>query len=283
MARLTKLKTIATTGESPRWHDNRLWFSDWGAGQIVALDAKGKTEPILKAPSFPFCFDWLPDGRMLIVSGGDGRLLRREPDGKLVTHADLSALSDFAWKDIVVDGKGNAYVGNIGFDFEEDDGGPGSIALVKPDGKARVVAKNLAFPHGIALTPDGSTLIVAEAYGGRLSAFQVGPSGALTKRRVWADLRYGTPHGICVDEEGAVWYADVPNEQCVRVAEGGETLDIIDVDRGCFACTLGGRDGKTLFLVTGEWSAAMGIDVDEEDHAGRVVKTRAPARRAGRP
>ena len=269
-------------GESPRWHHDRLWFSDWGTQEIVAVDLQGNSEVIVHAETnAPFCIDWLPDGRLLVVSGPEARLRRREPDGLLVDHADLSNLSEHPWNDIVVDGRGNAYVGNIGFDFPAGEFAPGALALITPDGEARQVADCLAFPNGIVLTPDGSTLIVAESYGSRLTAFDVAVDGDLSNRRVWADLGDGVPDGICLDAEGAIWYADVPNERCVRVREGGEVLQTIEPDRGCFACMLGGPDGKTLFMVAREWRGME--SATEEERTGQILTAPAPAARAGRP
>jgi sugar lactone lactonase YvrE len=152
-----------------------------------------------------------------------------------------------------VDGRGNTYVGNIGFDFPEAEFAPGTLALVTPDSSARQVADDLAFPNGIVVRPDNSTLIVAESYANRLTAFDIAADGSLSNRRVWADLDNGVPDGICLDAEGAVWYGDVPNKRCVRVREGGEVLQTIDLDRGCFARMLGGPDRRTLFLVVREW------------------------------
>jgi sugar lactone lactonase YvrE len=268
-------------GESPRWHEGRLWFSDWGTQEVVAVDPEGNSEVVVSVPSSPFCIDWLPDGRLLVVSGPEARLLRREPDGSLVDHADLGGLSGHPWNDIVVDGRGNAYVGNIGFDFPAGEFAPGSLALVTPDGEARQVADSLAFPNGVAVTPDNSTLIVAESYGGRLTAFDIGVGGGLSNRRVWADLDGGVPDGICLDAEGAVWYADVPNERCVRVREGGEVLQTVELDRGCFACMLGGPDGKTLFMVAREWRGMESAAVEEK--TGKILTAPAPAAGAGRP
>src|ERR687895_2417911 len=141
-------------GESPRWHDEGLWFSDWGAQEIIAVDLEGKGDVIVRMPSFPFCIDWLPDGRLLIVSARDRALLRPEPDGTIVTHADLSGLSSKPWNDIVVDGRGNAYVGNIGFDMGAEDFRPGILARIGPDGSVQQVADDVAFPNGVAVTPD---------------------------------------------------------------------------------------------------------------------------------
>jgi sugar lactone lactonase YvrE len=267
--------------ESPRWHDGRLWLADWGGQELVAVDLQGESEVIAQVPSFPFCIDWLPDGRLLIVSGSDGLLLRREPDGSLVTHADLASLANHPWNEIVVDGRGNAYVNNIGFDFPGGEFATGIVVLITPDGSVRQAADDIAFPNGMVVTPDNGTLILAESYGARLTAFDIGADGSLSNRRMWAHLDGGAPDGICLDSEGAVWYGDVPNRRCVRVREGGEVLQTIELDRGCFACTLGGADGKSLFLIANEWgrpeSMAAGAAM------GQVLTTEAPARGAGWP
>jgi sugar lactone lactonase YvrE len=278
---LQTLMTDIMFGESPRWYGDRLWFADWGAQELIAVDLEGKSEVIVRIPSFPFCIDWLPDGRLLIVSARDRLLLRREPDGSLVTHTDLSNLSDHPWNDIVVDGRGNAYIGNIGFDFPGGEFAPGILALVTPDGSARQVADDVAFPNGLVVTPDNSTLILAESYGNRLTAFDIAADGSLSNQRVWADLDGGVPDGICLDAEGAVWYGDVPNKRCVRVREGGEVLQTIDLDRGCFACMLGGVDRRTLFLVAREWGGME--STAEEARTGQVLTAPAPAPGAGWP
>jgi sugar lactone lactonase YvrE len=256
MSELQTLMTGIAFGESPRWHDGRLWFSDWVAQEIIAVDLEGNSEVIVRVPfpSIPMCIDFLPDGRLLIVSSHERRLLRREADGTLVTHADLSGLSGVGYNEIVVDGRGNIYINGGGFNLMAGEKfAPGIVALLTPDGSARQVADGIAFPNGMLVTPDGSTLIVAESYGKRLTAFDIAADGGLSNRRVWADLGGGVPDGICLDAEGAVWYADVPNKRCVRVREGGEVLDTIDLDRGGFSCALGGRDMKTLFVVATEW------------------------------
>jgi sugar lactone lactonase YvrE len=266
--------------ESPRWHDDRLVVSDWGAHEVVAVDLEGNRVVVARVPSFPMCVDRLPDGRLLIVSSDERKLLRREPDGSLAAHADLSGLGAHPWNEIVVDGRGNAYLNNIGFDFPEGEFAPGIVALVTPDGSVRQVADGLAFPNGMAVTPDNSTLIVAESYGNRLSAFDIAPDGGLSNRRAWAELPGGYPDGICLDAEDAVWYGDVPNKRCVRVREGGEVLGTIELDRGCFACALGGADGRTLFLVANEWG---GPATESGPRAGQVLTARAPAAGAGWP
>ena len=235
-------------GEQPRWHADRLWFSDWGPPEVIAVDLEGKSEVILRAPSFPCCVDWLPDGRLLVVSAHDGLLLRREDDGSLETYADLNKLSDpAAGNELVVDGRGNAYINGGGFNLMAGEPfAPGIVALVTPDGVARQVADGLAFPNGMLVTPDNSTLIVAESYAKRLTAFDIEADGSLSNRHVWADLEDGVPDGICFDAENAVWYGDVPNKRCVRVRKGGEVLQTIELDRGCFACALGGVDANSI-------------------------------------
>jgi sugar lactone lactonase YvrE len=264
-------------GESPRWHEGRLWFSDWVAHEVIALDPSGGHEVMAEVDAFPFSIDWLPDGPMLITAGQ--RLLRLEAHGSLVTHIDLSDLSDHGWNEIVVDGRGNAYVNSVGFDLMGgEDPKPGIVAVVTPDGSARQVAGGLAFPNGMVVTPDDSTLIVAESYEGRLTAFEVGEGGELSNRRVWADLGEGGD-GICMDADGAIWSPKF--QRCVRVREGGEVLDEIELDRFCFACMLGGDDGRTLFLNVAEWNGPEGIF--NEPRTGRVLAVEAQAPHAGRP
>jgi sugar lactone lactonase YvrE len=265
-------------GESPRWHDGRLWFSDWGAHQVIALDAGGSHEVVVTVQSFPMCIDFLPDGRLLVVDSARRRLLRREPDGSLVQHCDLSGISDKPWNDIVADDQGNAYVNSIGFDFPGGQFAPGLVALVTPDGSVRRAAGDLAFPNGMAISPDGATLVVAESYADRLSAFDIGSDGALGTRRTWADTPGDHPDGICFDDEGAVWYADVANQHCVRVREGGEVLATVDLDRGAFACALSRGEHPRLFVV----GQVYGGPVSPQP-TGQVVAFPAPAPGAGWP
>jgi sugar lactone lactonase YvrE len=272
------LLTGVVFGESPRWHEGRLWFSDWGAGEVVAVDLEGEREVIARMPTFPFSLDWLPDGRLLIVSSG---LQRMESDGSLVSHADLGQLAT-AWNELVVDSRGNAYVNQAGFDLMAGaEPTTGTIALVTPDGSARQVADGLWFPNGMAITADDSTLIVAESYRSRLTAFDIDRDGGLSNRRVWADLGKDVPDGICIDAEGAVWYADVPNRHCVRVAQGGEKLQTVALDRGCFSCALGGAKGRTLFIVATEWN---GPDkMFQGERTGQVVAIDVAVPHAGHP
>jgi sugar lactone lactonase YvrE len=253
-AEVQTLLTGLGFGESPRWHDGRLWFANWGMQEVVTVDPDGNSEIIVRVPTaIPFSIDWLTDGRLLVVSGRERLLLRRESDGSLVTHADLSPFSDYACNEIVVDGRGNIYVNGGGFDPPGQSVASGIIALVTRDGSARQVAESISFPNGMAVTADNSTLIIAESHGKRLTAFDIAADGSLSNRRVWADLGEGVPDGICVDAENAVWYGDVPNKQCVRVREGGEVLQTIGLDRGCFACMLGGPENRTLFMMAAEW------------------------------
>ena len=268
--------------ESPRWHDGRLWLADWGTSEVLAVDAAGAVERVLGGlGGLPLSIDWLPDGRLLVLAGGSRRLLRREPDGSLVTHADLGGLSPHAWNELVVDAAGNAWVNTIGFDFPGGEPAPGSIAVVTPDGTARQAAGDVAFPNGMAITPDGGTLVVAESYAARLTAFDIDPAGGLSNRRTWAPLEGGYPDGICLDAEGAAWYADVPNRRCVRVREGGEVLRVVGLDRGGFACMLGGANGRTLFVLANAWGGPGSTGGDAR--TGRVLAIEAPAPRAGRP
>lgn len=281
MPELHTLLTGLAMGESPRWHEGRLWCCDWGAQEIVAVDGAGKSEVIVHVSSVPFCIDWLPDGRLLVVSGGEARLLRMEPDGSLVTHADLSGLSRKPWNEIVVDGRGNIYLNSIGFDFPGGEFVPGIVALVTPDGGVRQVADGVAFPNGMAVTPDNATLILAESYANCLTAFDIAADGSLSNRRVWASLGDDHPDGICLDAAGAVWYADVAHQHCARVREGGEILQTIALDRGCFSCMLGGADNKTLFIVANAWGGPESMA--GEARMGQIVTVEAPAPHAGWP
>jgi sugar lactone lactonase YvrE len=274
------LMTGIAFGESPRWHDGRLWFSDWVAQEVVAVDLDGRSEVITRVEALPFSIDWLPDGHMLITSGRS--LLRMETHGSLVTHADLSGLTEHGWNEIVVDGRSNTYVNGVEFDLMGgEDFAPGIVALLTPDRSARQVAGGVAFPNGMAVTPDNSTLIVAESYGKKLSAFDIAADGSLSNRRVWADLGDGVPDGICLDADGAVWYGDVPNKRCVRVREGGEVLQTVDLDRGCFACMLGGPEGRTLFMMAQVWSGTGGME--DGPRSGQVLTLEAPAPGVGWP
>lgn len=251
--------------EGPRWHDGRLWLSDFYTHQVIAVDMDGQVEKIAEVPGQPSGLGWLPDGRLLIVSMRDRKLLRREADGRVVVHADLSGVADGHTNDMAVDRHGNAYVGNFGFDLMG--GAPvdtARLARVAPDGSVSSVADGLYFPNGAMVTPDGKTLIVVETFGNRISAFDMLPGGGLGPRQDWAvfgpvpegrDLASVIPQakvapdGATLDAEGAVWLADAVGHRVLRVAQGGKVLDEISTGAmGVFACTLGGPDGRTLFL-----------------------------------
>jgi sugar lactone lactonase YvrE len=280
------LLTGLVIGESPRWHEDRLWFANWGTEEIVAVDLEGNAEVVGKgAPGLGWSIDWLRDGRMLVTGQG---LMRRELDGSMVGHADLSDLGVNDFNEIVVDGRGNIYI-NGGCDFEPGEGNaPGIIALVTPDGSVRRVADAIAFPNGMAVTPDNSTLIIAESFAGRLTAFDIADDGGLSNRRVWAD---GVgPDGICMDAEGAIWtgVGQMGDNLVGRVREGGEVLDRVQLDMPCFACMLGGEDGKTLFMLAADWrisdSPADNIArLTGGPRTGRLLTAPAPAPGAGWP
>jgi sugar lactone lactonase YvrE len=278
------LMTGLGIGESPRWHNGRLWFSNWGKQEIVAIDPAGKSEVVVRLPfqSFPFSIDWLPDGRLLIVSTSSQPLLVQEADGSLASYADLGSLDIKGWNELVVDGRGNAYInGGNSNPMAGEEYTPGFIALVTPDGKTRRVADSIAFPNGMAVTPDNSTLIIAESYAKQLTAFDIEADGSLTHRRAWAKLgEKDNPDGICIDVEGAVWYASVPGKHCVRLREGGRVLQTVDLEFGCFACALGDADHQELFIMAAEWGGMQGAA--RSLPVGRVVAVPAPAPGAGK-
>jgi sugar lactone lactonase YvrE len=286
MVEATTLLTGLVIGESPRWHDGRLWFANWGAGEIVAVDLEGNAEVVAPGPpGLGWSIDWLPDGRLLVTGEG---LMRIEPDGSMVPHADLGGLGVDGFNEIVVDGRGNVYV-NGGAEFHPGEGeAPGIVALVTPDGSVRQVADGIAFPNGMAVTPDNSTLIVAESFAQRLTAFDIADDGSLSNRRVWAD---GVgPDGICIDAEGAVWtgVGGFTDNLVGRVRDGGEVLDQVRVGMPCFACMLGGDDRKTLFMLAADWRMTEGFEeniarLTEGPRTGQVLSAPAPAPRAGWP
>ncbi|HZZ87748.1 MAG TPA: SMP-30/gluconolactonase/LRE family protein [Caulobacteraceae bacterium] len=252
--------------ESPRWRDGRLWFADWTAGEILTLGEDRRVEVVARAAAPPLSFDFAADGRMLIVASAAGQLLRREADGSIGPFAELG--QGGRWNEIVVDGRGAAYVNGAW------------LLLVRPDGVVEPQAEGFAFPNGMAVTPDNRTLICAESHARQLTAFDIAGDGRLSNRRIWASLD-GPPDGICIDAEGAVWYADVPNRCCRRVREGGEVLDEVKLDRGAFACILGGPDRRTLYITAASW---FGMDrMGEMGGTGRVFAVEAPAPGVGWP
>jgi len=277
--------------ESPRWHEGRLWFAHWGTSEIVAVDLDGKSEVVGEGPpGLGWSIDWLPDGELLVTGP---TLRRRQSDGSMVQHADLTPLTSYGWNEIVVDGRGNIYLNSLGFDFGAGEAPTsGIIALVTPDGAVRQVADGIEFPNGMVVTPDNSTLVVSESFASRLTAFDIAADGSLDNRRAWAE---GVgPDGICIDAEGAIWCqsvetrthtgrSDSPEGECIRVREGGEILERIQLDRACFACTLGGPDGRTLFMLASEWRGIENVDGAIADRTGQVLVAEAPAQRGGWP
>jgi sugar lactone lactonase YvrE len=272
--------------ESPRWHDGRLWFPHWGTPEIIAVDLEGDSEVVAEGPSgLGHSIGWLPDGRLLVTGQ---ELTRYEPDGTTVVHADLTDITTAIWSEMTIDGRGNIYVNSIGFDFSEmvervrdpSRAPTGLIALITPDGSVRKVADAIAFPNGMVITPDDEMLIVSESFTGTLLAFDIAPDGSLSGRRTWGDGL--GPDGICLDAEGAIWTSTRDNV-CVRVAEGGQILDRIQLDRACFATMLGGPDGRTLFMMANEFLGPDKFDEMLARRTGQVLIADAPAPRAGWP
>jgi sugar lactone lactonase YvrE len=276
--------------ESPRWHDGRFWFAHWGTGEIRAVDLDGNSELMGRGPEgLGWTIDWLPDGRLLITGK---ELVCMEPDGSAVRYADLSGVGE-GWNDIVVDGRGNVYLTNINFQFLAGKAPKaGMIVLVTPDGSARQVAGDLAFPNGMVVTPDNSTLIISESFAGRLTAFDIDAEGSLSNRRVWAEGL--APDAICMDSDGAIWVGtpdtqrsagsgDTLRGAVVRVRAGGEVLNRVDHDRPIFGCALGGPDRRTLFLLASEWRGADQVAAVVAARTGQVLTAPAPAPGVGWP
>ncbi len=238
-------------GEGPRWHDGALYFSDFYHYTVNRMSPDGGLEVVAEVKNQPSGLGWLPDGRLLVVSMLDRRLLRQERDGTLNVHAELEGLATWHCNDMVVDARGRAYVGNFGFDTHTP-GTPergANLVRVDPDGSVHLAAQDLKFPNGTVITPDGETLIIGETRGRCLTAFDVAEDGSLSNRRLWADLGANFPDGIALDAQGCVWVADPRNNCLLRVRQGGEILQTIELDRGAYACALGGSERKTLFII----------------------------------
>ncbi len=268
-------------GEGPRWHDGALWLSDMHAREVLRVDGEGQVSRIVEVENCPSGLGWLPDGQLLVVSMNDRRLLRFDGTA-LHEHADLNPYATYHCNDMVVDATGRAYVGNFGFDLHTG-AKPvaATLVCVEPDGSTRAVAEDLMFPNGTVITPDGQTLIIAESFGARLTAFDIAANGDLSNRRVWAELPKGAvPDGICLDTEGGIWSASPTTCECIRQDKGGEITHRVEVDQGAFACMLGGPDGTTLFVLTSDSS-------DPEECAarrtGRIETSQAPYPGAGWP
>ena len=277
-------------GEGPRWHGGRLWFSDFHAHAVSSVSLDGDVRVELDIDDQPSGLGWLPDGSLLVVSMTKRQLLRRAPDGTVGVHADLSGVATFHANDMVVDAMGRAYVGNFGFDLAAEmarvgiEGvmaapGLANLALVHPDGRVEVAARGLAFPNGSVITPDGRTLIVAESFGQRLAAFDIAADGTLSNRRVWAPTGDRIPDGIALDAAGRVWIANAAAPECVLIAEGGAVVEVIATDQPCYACMLGGDDGRTLFMLT----APALTDPPSPAPAGRILVATVEVGHAGRP
>ena len=276
------MRTLLTGGaffESPRWHDGRWWFSDFFRRHVVAVDHAGGVEEIVSIEAMPSGLGWLPDGSLLVVSMRDKRVLRLD-DGELSVHSDLSRLCDSHANDMVVAADGSAFVGNFGFDLGGREGPRATVLVrVEADGTAAPAADELLFPNGCVLTDDGRTLVVAETWAARLTEFDVAGDGALANRRTFAAVPHTAPDGCTLDVEGCVWFADARSNRCLRVERGGEIREILTVPDGlrCFACMLGGEDGRTLALC-----AASSYDEDKPNDAA-VFTARVAVPHAGRP
>jgi sugar lactone lactonase YvrE len=269
-------------GECPRWHDDRLWYSDFYTSTVSSVGDAGDVRVELEVPGEPAGLGWLPDGRLLVVARKPRTVLRQELDGTLAHHADLAPAATFHANDMVVSADGQAYVGNFGFDLDTfieergarffDEPRPPTTVLIRvdPDGTTEVAADDLDFPNGAVIFPDGRTLVVAETLGGRLTAFDRHLDGSLSNRRVWAQIPGCSPDGICLDAEGRVWVANALRPQCLLVAEGGGIVDRVTTSQSCFACMLGGADGRTLFVVTAPISTESVVRGERDGRIERV-------------
>jgi sugar lactone lactonase YvrE len=283
MTEITTLMSGLAMGESARWHDGRFWCSDWVAGEILAIPADGPDQGtptvVARSTSFPFCFDWTDDGTMLVT--GRRGIERLGDDGSLEPHADLSRLSDHGWNEIAVHPSGATYVNGINFDMLGADGmnfelgsKRGLIEVVTPGGERRIVADTVAFPNGMAITPDGATLLVAESFASRIAAFDVDADHGLSSRRLWAEIDGGAD-GVSLDAEGALWCAS--QSGAVRLAAGGEILQRVTLDRPAFSVALGGPDGTTLFMVANEWNGPENIGKGPRTGVVYVTEVDVPA------
>jgi len=277
-------------GEGPRWHQGRLWFSDFYDHAVRSVDEAGQVRTELEIDDQPSGLGWLPDGRMLVVAMHRRQLLRVDPDG-IKVHAELSGVAAHLTNDMVVDASGRAYVGNFGFDLDRELKARGvesviashptaKLARVDPNGRVQVAADDMHFPNGCVITLDGRTLIVAETLAMRLTAFDIAPDGSLSNRRVWASLGMRAPDGICLDANGHVWVANAIAPECVLVAPGGEIVETVRTTRPCFACMLGGADRRTLYAMTAPSSLP---DIVSPSRQGLIETARVATPGAGRP
>jgi sugar lactone lactonase YvrE len=259
--------------EAPRWHDGRLWYSDFYQHRVYAVDDNGERETMVEfeGDAQPSGLGWMPDGSLLIVSMVDRKIMRWA-DGALTEHADLSDIATYHCNDMIVDAAGNAYVGNFGWDIVNDfeNATTADLALVRPDGTVEVAATGLLFPNGMAITQDGSTLIVGETFGSQYRAYDIAADATLSNDRVWASVPDTAPDGCDLDAEGAIWYADARGGNVVRVLEGGEVTHTIPTGTGVFACALGGDDGRSLFALCAPGAAPHEVAGKAE---GSIMRT----------
>jgi len=276
-------------GEGPRWHDGRLWFSDFYAHAVKSVDESGRLRTELELDDQPSGLGWLPDGRLLVVAMKERAVKRLDPTG-LVLHADISQLTVHLCNDMVVDAYGTGWVGNFGFDLDTELQARGAQVLVDhpvtnlvridADGSVHLAATDMHFPNGSVITPDGKTLIVAETLAGCLTAFTINADRSLSRRRVWAALPGVAPDGICLDQNNRVWVANAIGPEVVLVAEGGEIVQRLATSQPCYACMLGGQDGKTLFAVTAAGSDGKHAAAEK---TGKIETVQVRAGRAGWP
>jgi sugar lactone lactonase YvrE len=275
-------------GECPRWHDGRLWYSDFFDHAVLSVSSDGERRVEVDFDGEPAGLGWLPDGRLLINSRLDRVILRREPDGSLVHHGDLTPWATWHANDMVVASNGQAYAGNFGFDLDGlYDGtvdasvvGPASLVRVDPDGSSCEAAADIAFPNGTVITEDGRTLIIAESAAAKLTAFDRADDGTLGNRREWAALGSVAPDGICLCEDGTIWVSNAYAPECVRVAEGGEVHQRVVTSMNCYACMLGDDDRRTLYMITAPVSHAS---VARAERKGAIEKVRTTVPGAGLP
>jgi sugar lactone lactonase YvrE len=290
MSRASVLTEGLYFGEGPRWHDGRLWFSDFYAHAVKSVGSDGVQRTELELDDQPSGLGWLPDGRLLVVSMAALKLLRQDADG-LQVHADLSELSAHLCNDMVVDTAGRAWVGNFGFDLDalvEEKGVEAALVdhpstnlvRVDPNGSVHLASPEMHFPNGMVISPDGKTLIVAETLSMCLTAFDINADGTLSNRRIWAQVGMRAPDGICLDTEAHVWVANAIASECVLVAEGGEILQTVETSQPCYACMLGGDDGRTLYMMTAQSSNKSEASVSP---AGKIETFRVDVARAGCP
>jgi sugar lactone lactonase YvrE len=277
-------------GESPRWHEGRLWYSDFYDKAVKSADLKGEVKLEVQLDEQPSGLGWLPDGRLLLVCM-ESLALKRLEKNQLVLHADLSQYSKHLCNDMVMDKLGNAYVGNFGFNLDHEletrgvaeviaDHPKANIVRVTPQGHVSVATGGMSFPNGSVITPDGKTLVVAETLGLRLTAFDIHENGELSNRREWAPTGGRAPDGICMNADGNIWVANAIGNECVLFAEGGEVLEVVNTSQNCYACMLGGDDGKTLFMMTAQSSQATIVSASR---GGKIEMLKVASPGAGRP